>query len=134
MRGARIFLWFLSISIYVASPADEGSPRGQVLLTKDLRSYVGSDLVLNVRELEFPPSFRGEKDRHPGPVVVCVLEGELEVAPEGTTPKTYSSGQCFTEEPHRLHLYSRNPSKTAPVRVISYLLSHSGEPLSRPEE
>jgi quercetin dioxygenase-like cupin family protein len=104
------------------------------LLTKDISSYAGSDMVLTVRELEFPASFQGQKHRHPGPVVVCVLEGSLEVALEGQRPRTYGPRQCFAEEPHQLHLYTRNLSNTAPVRVISYLLSHRGEPLRQPEK
>ena len=91
-------------------------------------------MVLTVRELEFPPSFQGAKHRHPGPLVVCVLEGSLEISLEGTDAKTYNAGQCFTEEPNQLHLYSRNLSKTAPIRVISYVLSRAGAPLVLPEK
>lgn len=114
---------------------DQGAlPRERLLLTKDISAYARTDMVLTVRELEFPPSFEGAKHRHPGPLVVCVPEGSLEITLEGTDPKIYSAGQCFTEEPHQLHVYSRNLSKTAPVRVISYLLSRAGEPLVLPEK
>jgi quercetin dioxygenase-like cupin family protein len=106
----------------------------KVLAKKDISSYAGADIVLTVRELEFPPAFNGTKHRHPGPVVVCVLEGSLEISLEGQLPQTYNRGQCFSEEPHQLHIYSRNASKTQPARIISYILSRSGEPLSQPEE
>lgn len=105
-----------------------------MLLQKDISAYAKSDMVLTVRELKFPPKFKGTKHRHPGPVVVCVLEGSLEVALEGQTPKAYDRGQCFSEEPHQLHLYSQNVSETEPVRIISYILSRSGEPLTQPEK
>jgi len=105
-----------------------------MLLQKDISAYAKSDMVLTVRELEFPPKFKGTKHRHPGPVVVCVLEGSLEIALEGQTPKVYERGQCFSEEPQQLHLYSRNVSETEPVRIISYILSRNGEALTQLEK
>src|SRR6516162_2204419 len=74
----------------------------------------------------------GSKHRHPGPLVVCVLEGSLEIQSEGASPNTYKPGECFTEEPHQLHVYTRNPSRTRSARVISYILSRNGEALSQP--
>ena len=74
----------------------------------------------------------GSKHRHPGPLVVCVLEGSLEIQSEGASPNTYQRGECFTEEPHQLHVYTRNPSRTRSARVISYILSRNGEALSQP--
>lgn len=115
----------------------QGTPeavRETVLVKKDISGYAGSDMALTVRELEFPPGFVGTKHRHPGPVVVCIIDGSLEIALEGAPAKTYERGQCFTEEPHQLHLYTRNPSTTAPARIISYILSRNGEPLSEPEK
>lgn len=135
MKSAmRVFVSLLLFSAFVISQDHGDSARKKLLLTKDISSYVGRDMVLTVRELEFPPGFQGTKHRHPGPVVVCVLEGSLEVTLEGSGPKAYDAGQCFTEEPRQLHLASRNLSKTVPVRVISYLLSRAGEPLVLPEK
>lgn len=108
--------------------------RETVLMKKDISAYARSDMALTVRELEFPPGFVGSKHRHPGPVVVCVVEGSLEVELEGVPAKTYGVRQCFTEEPHQLHIYTRNASKTEPVRIISYILSRNGEPLTQPEK
>src|SRR5215472_6786614 len=126
---AVLFLLSASIATSGQRPTNE-----RVLLRKDISSYAGPGSILTVRELEFPPSAQGEKHRHPGPVVACVLQGELEVALEGQEPKTYGPGQCFSEEPNQLHLYSRNLSNTEPVRLISYILSRNGEPLTRPEK
>jgi quercetin dioxygenase-like cupin family protein len=130
--AARIGVCLLSLSAFMASQ-DERAPREKLLLKTDISSYTRSDVVLTVRELQFPPSFQGGKHRHPGPLVVCVLEGSLEVTLEGTGPKKYSAGQCFTEEPRQLHLSTRNLSTTAPVRIISYILSRAREPLVLPE-
>jgi quercetin dioxygenase-like cupin family protein len=132
--GIRILACLFLLSASVATRSQGTSAREKLLVKKDISSYAGSDLVLTVRELEFPPAAQGEKHRHPGPVVVCVIEGSLEVTLEAQEPKTYDRGQCFTEEPHQLHLSSRNVSKTMPVRLISYILSRKGEALTQPEK
>ncbi len=135
MRSAALGLLFLIVFPSINGKSGQAtSTREDMLLQKDISAYAKSDMVLTVRELEFPPKFRGTKHRHPGPVVVCVLEGSLEVALEGQTPKVYDRGQYFSEEPHQLHLYSQNVSETEPVRIISYILSRSGEALTQPEK
>src|SRR5262249_20587460 len=58
--------------------ADTKSARETVLLTKDVSAYAGSDMRITVRALDFAPEYRGKAHRHPGPVVVCILEGEVE--------------------------------------------------------
>jgi len=131
--AARIGVCLVLLSSVGSSKDQRTGPREKLLLTKDISSYAGSDVALTVRELQFPPSFQGGKHRHPGPLVVCVLEGSLEVTLEGIGPKRYSAGECFSEEPRQLHLSTRNLSENAPARVISYLLSRRGEPLVLPE-
>jgi quercetin dioxygenase-like cupin family protein len=132
-NAALTCIFFVLVSPAVTRHGWATAVREKVLLEKDISQYAKSDMVLTVRELEFPPGFMGTKHRHPGPVVVCVLEGELEVALEGQSPKTYERGQCFSEEAQQLHLYSRNVNKTEPVRIISYILSRKGEALTQPE-
>ena len=131
MRNVAVIL--LSVVLGSAKAAPE-AVRETLLMKKDISDYAGSDMALTVRELEFPPGFEGTKHRHPGPVFVCVLDGSLEIELEGNSPKTYRQGQCFAEEPHQLHVYSRNASKTEPVRLISYVLTRNGEPLVLPEK
>ena len=131
--AARIGVCLVLLSSVGSSKDQRTGPREKLLLTKDISTYAGSDIALTVRELRFPPSFQGGKHRHPGPLVVCVLEGSLEVTLEGIGPKAYSAGECFSEEPRQLHFSTRNLSENAPVRVISYLLSRRGEPLVLPE-
>ena len=132
--AVQIGVCLLSLSTLIASQDQRTAPREKLLVTKDIGPYTRSDAVLTVRELQFPPSFQGGKHRHTSPIVVCILEGSPEVMLAGTEPKKYGAGQCFTEEPRQLHLYTRNLSHTAPARMISYLLSRAGEPLVLPEK
>ena len=108
--------------------------RERILMTKDISAYVGRDTLVTVREIELAPGARGSKHRHPGPVVVCVLEGTVEVALDGQSPTTYRRGACFSEDARQLHLYTRNPSATEPVRLLSYMVSRPGEALTQPEK
>jgi quercetin dioxygenase-like cupin family protein len=105
-----------------------------VLLTKDISDYAGANMVLTVRELEFPTGYLGTAHRHPGPLVVCVLDGTLEIQLEGRPLTRYERGQCFSEDAHQLHRYTHNPSTKARARILSYMLSRKGEPLSQPEK
>jgi quercetin dioxygenase-like cupin family protein len=131
-KGMLIIGCFLLASLWWAKKDPAATVTEKLLAKKDISSYAGSDMALTVRELEFPPAYDGTKHRHPGPVVVCVLEGSLEISLEGQPAQTYNRGQCFSEEPHQLHIYTRNTSKTQPARIISYILSRNGEPLTQP--
>ncbi len=114
-------------------PAGTDTPKEHVLLRKDLSSYTRPDMMLTVRKLEFAPGAVGESHRHPGPVVVYVLSGSVEVHLSGQPPKVFHAGESFSEDAHQLHISTRNISKTKPVRLISYIISHKGEALTQPE-
>jgi quercetin dioxygenase-like cupin family protein len=115
-------------------PAGIDTPKENVLLRKDLSSYAGSDMMLTVRELEFAPGAVGGSHRHPGPVVVYVLSGSVEVHLDGQSPKVFHAGESFSENAHELHVSTRNMSKTKPVRLLSYIISRKDEPLTEPEK
>jgi len=65
----------------------------------------------------------GSKHRHPGPLVVCVLEGSLEIQLEGASPNTYQRGECFTEEPHQLHVFTQSQQNPVCARDLIYFES-----------
>lgn len=108
--------------------------RVTALLQKDISSYAGSDMLLSVGEITLAPSASGTRHRHPGPTFVYVLEGAVEVELEGTSAKVYHAGETFYEDPHQLHISTKNVSKTEPARILAYHLSHKGEPLTLAEK
>ena len=103
------------------------------LLQKDLRAYAGGDLVLSVGEITIAPGASGSRHRHPGPTFVYVLEGAVETELEGAPAKVYRAGETFYEDPHQLHISTKNGSKAESARILVYHLSHKGEPLTLPE-
>jgi quercetin dioxygenase-like cupin family protein len=94
---------------------------------------LGGDLVLSVGEITIAPGAGGPRHRHPGPTFVYVLEGAVAIELEGAPAKVYCAGQTFYENPHQLHISTKNGSKVEPARILVYHLSHKGEPLTLPE-
>jgi len=130
-RTARVVL--LTVLVTVASlSAQTDSRREHVLVQKDLSSYAGTDMMLTVRELELAPGAVGQKHRHPGPVVVYVLSGSVEVHLDSQAPRIFHAGESFTEDAQQLHVSTRNMSQTEPVRLLSYIISRKGEALTQP--
>lgn len=132
-RTRRFLFAVLLLGMTASFAAGTALVKEHILLRKDLSSYTGSDMMLTVRELEFPPGAVGQKHRHPGPVVVYVLSGSVEVHLDGHSPKIFHAGESFSENAHQLHISTRNMSKTKPVRLLSYIISHKGEALTQPE-
>ena len=104
------------------------------LLEKDLNAYAGGNIVLSVGEITLVPGATGSKHRHPGPTFVYVLEGAVQVELEGAPVTVYRAGESFYEEPHQLHISTKNASHTEPARILVYHLSHKGEKLTEPEK
>ena len=102
-RASFIFMCVVLLGVFVA--AGQPNPRRErVLMAKDVSAYIGSGLVVTVREIQLAPAARGSKHRHPGPVVVCVLSGAVEVALDGQSPRTYRRGTCFSEDARQFAL------------------------------
>jgi len=93
------------------------------LLQKDLHAYAGGDLVLSVGEITIAPGASGSRHRHPGPTFVYVLEGAVEIELEGAPAEVYLAGETFYEDPHQLHISTKNGSKTEPARILSTTLA-----------
>jgi quercetin dioxygenase-like cupin family protein len=134
MRQIAALLAWALIGTNSTAFSQTAPPKEHVLVRKDLSTYAGNDMMLTVRELELAPGAGGEKHRHPGPVVVFVLSGSVEVHLDGQPPKVFHAGESFSEDAHQLHISTRNVSSTEPVRLLSYVLSRKGEPLTQPEK
>jgi quercetin dioxygenase-like cupin family protein len=107
--------------------------KAKELLQRDLNAYASGDLLLSVAESTIAPGASGSRHRHPRPTFVYVLEGAVEIEPEGAPAKVYRAGETFYEDPHQLHISTKNVSKAEPARILIYHLSHEGEPLTQPE-
>jgi len=99
------------------------------LLDEDL---VGADrkelLMLTV---EYLPGGASLPHRHDAQVFVYVLQGELTMQIAGRPAVTLRQGETFYENPTDVHLVSANASKTAPAKILVFIVKNRGAPVSR---
>jgi quercetin dioxygenase-like cupin family protein len=91
--------WLFAASVPVSMQPQEAF-QAKELLQKDLQAHAGGDLVLSVGEITIAAGASGSRHRHPGPTFVYVLEGAVEIEPEGAPAKVYRAGETFYEDPH----------------------------------
>jgi quercetin dioxygenase-like cupin family protein len=113
-----------AVAQQAARDAQPGGLKQKVLLEQVLPQKLdGEQAKVTVVELERAPGTAGAPHRHPGPVFVYVLDGELETKVGDGPTRTYRRGEMFYEPARALHAVSRNPSKTRPVRFLAFLLT-----------
>jgi len=72
-----------------------------------------------------------EPHRHDAQVFVYVLEGELRMQIAGSPAVTLRQGATFYENPTDVHLVSANASKTAPAKILVFIVKTKNAPVSR---
>jgi quercetin dioxygenase-like cupin family protein len=135
MRRSSVLL---VLTILLGIALGSGNPQKEmfqtkVLLEKNVSEYAGKDMVVTVRELTLQPGAVGSKHRHPGLVFVYVLEGDVESGDRRSTRQGVPAWGDFFGGPHQLHLSTRNAGDGRPARILSFILSRKGEPLTQPE-
>ena len=99
------------------------------LIDEDL---LGADrkelLMLTVKYL---PGGASLPHRHDAQVFVYVLQGELTMQIAGKPAVTLRQGDTFYETPTDVHLVSANASKTAPAKILVFIVKTKGAPVSR---
>ncbi|HEY5264923.1 MAG TPA: cupin domain-containing protein [Steroidobacteraceae bacterium] len=99
------------------------------LMQKDLVGVPGKEaLMLTVR---YAPGGSSLPHRHDAQVFVYVLQGELTMQVEGSPPVTLRKGQTFYESPNDVHLVSANASRTAPAKILVFMVKIKGAPATR---
>jgi quercetin dioxygenase-like cupin family protein len=99
------------------------------LLVKDLVGV--SDKEILMLTVEYLPGGASLPHRHDAQVFVYVLQGELNMQVAGSPVVTLRRGETFYENPSDVHLVSANASKTAPAKILVFILKNRGAPVSR---
>lgn len=127
-----LFLGFgLCVGVVQAADSPAGSPGEGVV--KDLLRQVlepvpdGGASALSLVEVSYPPGGSSEAHRHPGPVVVYVLEGSLEFQAGDGPLQLLQAGDVFFEPAGVVHRISRNASQTSPARFLAWMLIDAEE-------
>lgn len=101
---------------------DEGESVREIASHEIKEMLDGNRATATFAEVTIPPGKSGSANRHPGPVLVYVLEGQYELGIDNQGTKLYKAGQSFYEPTECLHRVSRNPSSTTKTRLIAIVL------------
>ena len=112
-----------------AASADESSKSTPPLMTRDLAGIPGKEgIVLTV---EYGPGESSRPHRHDANVFVYVLEGTVTMQVKGGPAVTLHPGQTYYESPSDIHTVSQNASKTAPAKILVFIVKDKGSPVTR---
>jgi quercetin dioxygenase-like cupin family protein len=101
----------------------------QPLMDKELEGIPGKELLMLT--VEYLPGGASLPHRHDAQVCVYVLQGELTMQVEGGPPVTLRRGQIFYESRTDVHVVSANASKTAPAKILVFMVKDKNAPVSR---
>ena len=100
------------------------------VLERDLPDVPGKQVSMVTAE--FTPGGFFSPHRHPGSVLVYVLEGTVVSKVEPGKPVTYKVGQAWYEPPMHVHRVARNPSKKRRAKILALLIHEKGQSLTLP--
>src|SRR6516164_4465802 len=117
-----------------------GSAQGQqpqtapstTVFQHDLPNLTMDGWEVNVSTIMMAPGSVSTAHRHPGFVLVYVLEGDVVTKISGQDQRTYSAGQMFYEQPGSTHEVSSNASMTKQARILAMIFAKKGAPLVTP--
>jgi quercetin dioxygenase-like cupin family protein len=118
--------------VFVFAADTQSSPPPAVvqqLLDKELVGVPGKELLMLT--VEYLPGGASLPHRHDAQVFVYVLQGELTMQVAGSPAVTLKPGQTFYETPADVHLVSANASKTAPAKILVFMVKDKSAPASR---
>ena len=97
----------------------------QVLHQAPLPGVEGMEMT--VVHFGIPAGYVGGKHRHPGPVYVYVLEGELTVELESGT-KTFKAGELYPEDINQ-SMVGKNLSASDDLEILVFQVGEIGKPM-----
>jgi quercetin dioxygenase-like cupin family protein len=114
-----------------AAPAQTSPPAAAVeqLMSKDMAGIPDKELLMLT--VEYPPGGSSLPHRHDAQVLVYVLEGDVIMQVAGSPAVTLHRGQTFYESPSDVHVVSANASKTAPAKILVFIVKEKNAPVSR---
>ena len=105
-------------------------PTVSELMTRDLDGVPGKEAVMIT--VTYLPGGASLPHRHDAQVFVYVLEGAMTMQVDGSAPATLGPGGTFYEGPNDVHRVSANASRTAPAKLLVFMIKTKGKPASRP--
>lgn len=137
IRGSSILVVALLLGAYVPVAASHdvsdhaAGTSIEPVISTSLLEVEGQHATAVVVTLE--PGAHFEPHRHPGTVLVYVLDGEVESALDDEAPTTFKAGEAWTEYAGALHRVTRNAGDQ-PSRILAVLLHGKDAPLQLPAD
>jgi quercetin dioxygenase-like cupin family protein len=119
---------FLLTAVGIAS-ADESPKATPPLMTRDLAGVPGKEAIMLT--VNYGPGESSRPHRHDANVFVYVLEGTITMQVKGGPAVTLHPGQTYYEGPSDIHTVSENASKTAPAKILVFIVKDKGTPITR---
>jgi quercetin dioxygenase-like cupin family protein len=119
-------------SVVSNAEAQEKKSSSTDVYQHDLPNISMDGWEVNVSEVTFPAGYSGKAHRHPGFVLVYVLEGAIETKISGLPKKTYTAGQMFFEEPGSTHEVNHNMSESRSAKILAMIFAKKGLPQTTP--
>ncbi len=115
-----------------AAEAQTARTPDNTVFEHDLPNVTLDGWQVNVSTITLAPGSVGTAHRHPGFVLVYVLDGQVVTKISDQQEATYSAGQMFYEQPGSTHEVSRNASATKPAKFLAMIFAKKGLPLVSP--
>ena len=115
------------------SPSTPQPRRGPVF-KHDLPDLTMEGWEVTVSYVNYAPGRVGAPHRHPGFVLVYVLEGTVVTKISDQEQQVYSAGEMFFEPPGSTHEVARNASDTQPARLLAMIFAKKNVPLTAPAQ
>jgi quercetin dioxygenase-like cupin family protein len=125
---AGLTMWQIHVVAADKNPAPSAAVIQQ-LMDKELVGVPGRELLMLT--VEYLPGGASLPHRHDAQVFVYVLQGTVVMQVAGSPAVTLRKGQTFYEGPTDVHVVSANASKTAPAKILVFILKDKGAPVSR---
>jgi quercetin dioxygenase-like cupin family protein len=113
----------------LAAGPPESAEAVQQLIEKDLVGVPDKEVLMLT--VEYLPGGASLPHRHDAQVFVYVLQGELRMQVAGSPAVTLRPGQTFYENPSDIHVVSANASKTAPAKILVFIVKDKRAAVTR---
>jgi quercetin dioxygenase-like cupin family protein len=120
--GVGIAVGVIGNQVLVAQPQPF---KRTALLKTDLADVAGKEAV--VLTVEGAPDVVIGKHYHPGEEFIYVMEGAVTLEVEGKPPVTVKAGEVYHMPAKAVH-GGKNPSTTAPFKILTFGVFEKGQP------
>ena len=115
-------------ALAMRSPAVTAQAKPTPKVTRVLAQPLeGLGREIRLERVDFAPGAESPPHRHPGYVVVYVLEGEVVSSLENGAEATYKAGSSFFEPANGLHSVAKNTSG-APASILAIHVAEKDKP------